>query len=460
MKHVAATQDKQWKNTLSVAWPLALNALLMQAMLMIDTLLVAPLGEAPLAGMGIAGTIVAFIMGLQMALANGSQMLLSRAVGARRMDYLVKHWHAGTLINMMLAIPCCLGLWLFGHNIVALITPLEAVQEQAMAYMNIALLVLPINAITGVLTSLYNSHGLSRIPLQGYVYELPLNAGLSWILIFGIGPAPELGLAGGAIGTVVAIIFRIYFLVKRLDMMPLLEDRFCLNWPSLKGYIKPHFWEIFPVAANVGMLQTSIMVYQLLYAQLPLSQYAAITVLMPWIRMGSQAMTSWAQANAIVVSQTIGAEQMDRLPGLIKEGIWGSVLFSIATSFIFLGISFSFAWTYPELQQETLDALWQLTPLLVFLPLFRGYNTYHGHVLRALGDTTQVFKINFSGQWLFGIPLTAFVVFGWEASLFWAFAIQPLEEVVKAGPFTWQRMQAQKRLLAHGFATKLGPNAA
>ena len=62
----------------SLAWPLATNALLMQSMVIIDTLLVSPLGEISLAAMGIAGTIITFILGLQLALANGTQLIIGR----------------------------------------------------------------------------------------------------------------------------------------------------------------------------------------------------------------------------------------------------------------------------------------------------------------------------------------------------------------------------------------------
>ena len=70
------------KKNISLAWPLALNALLMQSMLMIDTFLVSPLGEESVAAMGVATIIVAFVLSMQMALAMGTQMVLSRAYGS------------------------------------------------------------------------------------------------------------------------------------------------------------------------------------------------------------------------------------------------------------------------------------------------------------------------------------------------------------------------------------------
>ena len=61
----------------------------------------------------------------------------------------------------------------------------------------------------------------------------------------------------------------------------------------------------------------------------------------------------------------------------------------------------------------------------------------NGHVLRALGKTTAVFKINFTGQWLVSLPLCALIILGFDGSIFWAFAIQPFEELIKALPFRY-----------------------
>jgi len=49
----------------SLAWPMTCNALLMQSVTIIDLLLIASLGEQPIAAFGIAGAIVAFILGIK-----------------------------------------------------------------------------------------------------------------------------------------------------------------------------------------------------------------------------------------------------------------------------------------------------------------------------------------------------------------------------------------------------------
>ncbi|MCZ8486630.1 MATE family efflux transporter [Vibrio lentus] len=84
----------------------------MQSMLMIDTLLVSPLGET-FAAMGIATTIIAFVLGIQMALANGTQLVLSRAVGSGVTSSLSKAFWAGLFINPLVAAIFWLLTYLF-----------------------------------------------------------------------------------------------------------------------------------------------------------------------------------------------------------------------------------------------------------------------------------------------------------------------------------------------------------
>jgi Na+-driven multidrug efflux pump len=104
------------RRNFALAWPLAFNALLVQSMLMIDTLLVAPLGELPVAAMGIATTIVAFVLGLEIAIGNGIQLLVGRAFGSdNKADLAVAYW-SGLLINISTSFVFLFILTLWGTD--------------------------------------------------------------------------------------------------------------------------------------------------------------------------------------------------------------------------------------------------------------------------------------------------------------------------------------------------------
>lgn len=437
------------RKNISLAWPLALNGLLMQSMLMIDTLLISPLGEIPLAALGIASAILAFMLGVQMALANGTQLILSRAVGSGNNNLLTKGFWAGLSINFAVALVFCISMYFGAQSIVSSLSDDLLLQQQTKGYLELAIYLVPSTAIAQVLIALFNSRDKSKTPLKGYLIEMPINAVLSYFLIHGVNGFQGMegfqgmGVEGAALGSLIAIIIRLLYLIVCLKIDRSLDLEFNSGLSTLVKSIRLHSVEIFPFAANITILQIGISIYQLLYSQLSLNAYAAIILIMPWLRGIGQFVASWAHASAISISQAIGSKKLDNLADNINKSIDVAVIVSIICAGLFVVLHFFLPSIYPDLEAETYVALSVIAPLYIFLPIVRGYNTVHGHILRALGKTTSVFKINFIGQWVISIPLCALLILYFDASIFWAFAIQPFEEVVKALPF---RMLARKSI--------------
>ncbi|WP_045402992.1 MATE family efflux transporter [Vibrio hyugaensis] len=407
----------------------------MQSMLMIDTFLVSPLGEVSLAAMGIATTIISFALGVQMALANGSQLVLSRAVGSGLHQSVNKGFWAGLIINVLVAVVFWALLTLFDKPLINQLTDNIALYAETERYLSVAKFIIVFNAITQVMIALFNALGRTKVPFKGYLIELPVNMLMSYVLIHGFAGFEGIGVQGAAAGSLVAIAIRLLYLTLCIR----LDDSIVLSLKNLDASLKRntinHFKEIFPVAANVTMLQTGATIYMLLYSQLTLNAYVAMTIVMPWIKAGSQFITAWAHSSAITISQAIGSRQMNNLRRDVNTSIDMAVMISFVSAAFFLALSYVLPGLYPNLDPSTYQALSAIAPLYIFLPIVRGYNTVHGNVLRALGKTTDVFKINFTGQWLVSIPVCALIILYLDLSVFWAFAVMPFEEIVKALPF-------------------------
>ncbi|WP_252026880.1 MATE family efflux transporter [Vibrio sp. SCSIO 43136] len=414
---------------------MALNALLMQSMLMIDTFLVSPLGEISLAAMGIATTIIAFILGIQMALAQGSQLVLSRAAGSGSQVSLAKGFWSGAMINFSVASLFWLLLTLFESPLIALLTDHQALHAEISDYLAIGKHIVLVNAITQVMIALFNGLGRTTVPFKGYLLEMPVNAISSYFMIYGFGQWQGMGVEGAALGSLIAIGLRLAYLALCMRIDDAVHVPLSALDASMKSNSWAHFKEIFPVAANMTILSVGATIYQLIYSQLDINSYVAITLIFPWVRAGTQFITAWAMSSAISISQAIGSKNLDDLDKNIDASINVAVGLSFISCLFFLGLSFVMDDFYPDLDPATYEALAIIAPLYILLPLVRGYNTVHGHVMRSLGKTTEVFKINFTGQWLVSIPLCALAILYFELSVFWAFAFMPFEELVKLLPF-------------------------
>ncbi len=427
------------KKNFKVAWPLALNGLLMQSMLMIDTLLVSPLGEVSLAAMGISTTILAFVLAIQMALANGSQLVLSRAAGSGCQETLSKSFLSGMIISGIVASLFWTFLTVFDKPLIAALAEDALLQEEIAGYLNISKYLVLYTAVTQLMIALFNGLSKSQISFQGYVIELPINALLTYLFVHGYAFSDTftvhgMGVQGAALGSVVAITARMMFLGYSVHKHTEVSLKALFKNSAMARTIRLHFYEIFPVAANVTILMMGATIYQLLYSQLEIYAYVAITLTMPWIRSCSQFIGAWSQSSAITISRAIGSKQLDDLSKKVNISIDIAVGISIVCACFLAGMSFVIADIYPDLEPATYHALATIAPLYVILPIVRGYNAVHGNILRALGKTTAVFKINFTGQWVISIPLCVLLVVVFEAPIFWAFAVQPFEEIIRALP--------------------------
>lgn len=420
----------------ALAWPLALNALLLQAVLIVDTVLVTPLGEQALAAMGLAASLASLVIGSLFAFSNGTQLIVAQAVGAGHAAAIKSGFWSGLFINLLVAgLGICL-IQFAASDLLHRLAESPDIADQALRYLSIFCFVFLGVALSQNLTAYFNASGNSRVPFYSNLIELPVNAMLSFLLIHGQAGLPAMGLAGAAVGTLVAVLVRSLFLLACLyagGQGEILRG----GWQRgrLLHQLRLHFAQAWPIAGSFISMTLSLSVCMLLYSRLGVNQFAALTLIFPWVRVGGQLVTSWAQATGILVGQILGRGQLDVLDEFVGRAWQVSFCLGTLVAVSFVLMCYSFQWIYPDLQTETLGYLWQLLPLLLLLPLLRTSNTMCGNLLRAGGDAAYSMKIHMGSQWLMTVPLTLLFVVTLDLSVFWIYSVILLEEVVKAFPF-------------------------
>lgn len=417
----------------SIAWPMAFNAVLLQSVTIIDLLLVASLGDVSVAAYGVAGAIVAFVLGVQFAIANGTQLVLSRAVGAGNIKKIGLEVASGWVANIGFSLIALILLFFFSEPLVNFITHDDGVARQAISYIYASLYLLFFSSISQVIVVYFNASKKSRTPLYGFLIEIPLNVICSAALIHGLWGAPELGLAGAAWGSVFAICIRFIYLAyqfNREKLQGFVAGFSVVNFTSVKA----HMDEVIPIVANFVVLLTGQMLFQALFAQLPVSSYAAITLIMPWIKIGSLFVNAWAQSSTIIVSQFIGSANFKNIPPFVLQSKLIATLMSLLMVIGFYLFSLSVPYIYPKLSLETITALAVIAPCYFLVPLFRTNNMFCGNMIRAMGESYLIVRINIISLWMISLPLCALLVY-LDVSLVMIFGITIFDEIIKFYPF-------------------------
>jgi putative MATE family efflux protein len=214
---------------------------------LIETFFVGKLGTDALAGMALVFPIV---MLMQMtsagAMGGGIASSIARALGARRRD------DADALVLHAIAIAVGFGLLfmvamlLGGRWLFTLMGGTGASLDAALVYSNVAfagaVLVWLFNSLAAVVRGTGNMAVPANVTVAGVVVLIPLSP----LLIFGWGPIPGLGIAGGAVALLV------YYLGGTLALWAYLRSERSLLKPS---WAKVHWrWPLFRDILRIGLV--------------------------------------------------------------------------------------------------------------------------------------------------------------------------------------------------------------
>jgi MATE family, multidrug efflux pump len=198
---MARSSDRE---ILRLAVPAFLALVAEPLFLLADAAIVGHLGTTPLAGLGLAAVVLQTVVGLCVFLAYGTTAAVARHVGAGDLR--------GALVQGIDGLWLALGIGVVATLLgVALAGPLvgvlgagPAVSAQATTYLRIAFLgtvpLLVMLAATGVLRGLQDT----RTPLVVAVAGNALNVVLNLLLVYGALGFDGLGIAGSALGSVLA----------------------------------------------------------------------------------------------------------------------------------------------------------------------------------------------------------------------------------------------------------------
>ncbi|AKS46653.1 putative efflux protein, MATE family [Octadecabacter temperatus] len=438
------------RDLFGLAWPLGLKAIMLHGIIVVDAYLVAPLGEAALAAMGLAGALAGLLLGILFSFSNATQIRIAQAFGAAGPVALKTSFFCGLLINLAATALGLVVVIFFGDQIIDYFAHTPEIADQAIGYLHVFLWLVVFEAVGQCLSSHFNGCGNTKLSFYSYLIAMPINIGLSIVLIYGLYGFPELGVVGAAYGSAAAAAARVAFLGWRFwrsegDIIA------AKGWSkdTFRHALKRHWLFSLPIAATFISMSIGTQVSMLVYATMTVNEFAAMTLIMPWVQTAGVFGMAWAQAVGIAVAQLLGKDLDEASLDEFLSRAWrASFVASVFVALAYLVIILMSDRLYDDLQQQTRAYLMTFLPVLLLLPFPKGSNAICGQTLRAAGDTVRVMNIFLLGQWVFKVPLTILFVIYLDLHIAWVFALVLIEELVKFPPFhlrlftgNWKRAQ-------------------
>lgn len=396
--------------TLALGWPIALTQVGQVAMLTTDLALIGRLGDAALAGAALGHIVqfAAFMLGLGLAAAVAP--LAAQAVGARDPRMVRRAFRVGLWAIALLGVPLTLAL-LVGEPVLTLLgQPAEASALAGRYLAGMAWSLVPAWAFV-VLRNVMGALGRPEPALWIMLAAIPINGLLAWLLVFGGGPVPALGIVGAGIATsIVNALMCIAGLAAVSVMRPYRKYRLLgriwrPDWPLLATLVRlglpitGAFMMEYGLFAGAGLMAGIIGKSALAAHQIAL-QVASILFMVP---MGL------AQAATVRVGHAVGRRDMAGarragfaalLVAAVFMGLCGlaTILFRGTIPVVFLDVA----------AVENRETVLLAATLLVIGASFAvadGVQVVGAGALRGLGDTRVPMQHAAVSFWGIGFPV-------------------------------------------------------
>ena len=425
------------KHVAALAWPMTLKAVFLHGTVVIDAWLIASLGETSLAAMGLAAAMGGLVSGVLFAFSNALQVRTAQAFGTKDAVFMKSVLASGLALGFAIGLVGILAILTIGKPLIEALASDPMVAKQAWSYLSIFSAVILAEAIGQNLASYFNGCGRTRLPLYSYLISVPVNILASVVLIYGVWHIPAFGVAGAAMGSAIAITIQAVYLAFQLNRTDG-HLRAVIGWHNgtFAQTLRRHIRFSWPIAVTFVSANFAGRVCMLIYAQMSIATFAAMTLIMPWIMVAGTIGMQWAQATGIIVAQLLGNKQSEAALDRFLSAAWkASFVAAGSVALIYLVLCLSSGLLYPTLGPETRSVLVSFAPLLVVLPFPKQSNAICGNTLRASGDTIYVMHIFVWSQWAFRVPATALAVLYLDVAAVWVLSLMFWEELLKFAPF-------------------------
>lgn len=432
------TKKSFYITVLSITLPIALQNLIAFGVSMTDTVMLGRLGDVQLSAAAQANqpgfVFQLFIFGL----AGGGSVLCSQYWGKQNIEAVKRI--IGIVLRVAIIVSVVLSIFVFSfpREIMMLYLKNDSLTDnliisEAASYLKIIALSYLFFGISLSFSIVIRSVQIVIISLIVSIISFCINVFLNWVLIFGNLGAPEMGIRGASLATLIAriteflvIFIYAFFLDKKLKF----KIKYIVQRDKIliSDFIKYSG----PVVANELAWALGITIQAAILGKLSTQVLAANSIAMIMQQLVTILIFGVAQAASVLVGKQIGEGDLSgaRSTG-ITVMIWSIILGAIGSISIFI-LRKPFISIYniqPEIQSLAED-LMIITSVLVFF-VSVSCNSIVG-VLRGAGDTKYAFRLEMSALWLVALPLGAIAGFVFDAPILITYAFLKIDEPIKS----------------------------
>lgn len=433
MKNPSLFSDHNFfKQLFIIAIPITLQNLFNAFVNMVDTVMIGRLGTVEVAAVGLGNQVFFLYMLILFGISSGGAVFTTQYWGKRDLARIKRT--TGLCLSFALAASAIFTALsaLVPGRIISLYSTDPAVIAAGAAYLRaLAPAFIPF-AISFVFTLMMRSVEKVRLPMITTIISLSINVGLNYLLIFGIGPFPRLGVVGAAVATSIARIIEMGILVavsyrRSYVFAGTVRELFGFD----AGFVRRFIRITAPVVLNEFLWSFGITMQNVIMARTGTAAIAAFNI------TNTVSMLTWvlfiglSNGAGVLIGKKIGeGAESDARNYARKITVFAPMVAIIIALFLI-----PLSWMLPLLFKADQLVFRIITGMFIILAISYPFKAFNMAMIigvsRAGGDTIfgMVFDVLF--MWTIAIPTAALASFVFGAPVWTIYLCLTVEEPLK-----------------------------
>jgi putative MATE family efflux protein len=405
--------------------PMILEMAMESLFAVVDIFFVSKVGVNAVAVVGLTESMLTIVYSLGWGLAMGATAMVARRVGEKDNDAAAVAGVQSIYFALITAAVISITGIFFSENILRLMGAGTDVISEGKGFTKIMLTGNFAIMLLFLINGIFRGAGDAALAMRSLWLANIINIILDPLLIFGIGPFPEMGVEGAAVATTtgrsIGVLYQLYHLFKGRGIIKIHAENWNLRWDIIKHLVS--------VSAG-GTGQFIIASASWIFMMRIMSQFGSVALAGYTIAIRVIVFTilpAWGMANAAatMVGQNLGAMQPDRAEKAVWRTGFFNMIFMGAIMIAFLLFAKNIVSFFTD-QQEVIRHATRCLSIISLGYIFYSYGMIVAQSFNGAGDTRTPTILNFLGFWILQIPL-AYVLantfsFG-PAGVFWAIVI-------------------------------------
>ncbi len=421
------------KSFITIAFPVALNNLLISSVSFIDTIMIGQLGATAISAVGI-GNQVFFLFTLMMfGICSSAGVFIAQFRGKNDPVSIKKTVVAGLALSGLSSILFMLLSLVVPEQILGLFTTDDNVIKAGTDYLLISAVSYIFSSVTFSYSMMLRSMEKAKVPLFASLIANCVNIVFNYLLIFGIWIFPEMGIRGAAAATTLARFIEAMIIVITVYRS---NREIAVNIHDVKtvnsAFIRKYITIAVPVILNEILWALGMTMYKIVYGRIGTNALAAVSINESIVQLMMVMFMGSASACVVVIGKSIGEGDRGKTIQYAKNfhiiGALGGITLALLSLSTILFLPRFF-------KVEEVVMRWTIR-LIIINAIYFPFKIFNIHnivgIFRGGGDTKTAFYIEIISVWLIGVPMAFITAFYFHLPVYLVFMFINLEEVFKA----------------------------